>query len=93
MLQQVGVDESLSSRERLLLNNVCAAAICRVAQDVMSSQCKQLFREAVDDSKTGNLTTVAALDILKAEEADNPRPSSGCASARLSSAPFQSESI
>ena len=50
----------------------------------MSSQCKQLFRQAIDDSKTGNLTTAPAIGILRVEEADDPRPSSGYAFIRVS---------
>ena len=53
------------------------AAICRAAQTVISSQCKALFKEAVADSKTGNITIVPAIAILTEEEAEHPRPSSG----------------
>ncbi|CAK0738034.1 hypothetical protein CVIRNUC_000984 [Coccomyxa viridis] len=55
--------------------------ICRAAQTVISSQCKALFKEAVADSKTGNITVVPAIAILTEEEAEHPRPSSGCCTA------------
>ena len=60
----------------LAYESLCAA-ICRAAQTVISSQCKMLFKEAIADSKTGNITLLPAIAILTEEEADHPRPSSG----------------
>ena len=67
----------LCHRQHFTSYDVLCAAICRAAQTVISSQCKALFKEAVADSKTGNITVVPAIAILTEEEAEHPRPSSG----------------
>ncbi len=80
---QCSAELPLCHRQHFISYEVLCAAICRAAQTVISSQCKALFKEAVADSKTGNITVVPAIAILTEEEAEHPRPSSGWVSPPL----------